>query len=392
MRDKDTLSLMESYSRVYLKENEQVQSQPSQEQLAAEVEKQLQSILPQLQQKVAGLNDQQKQELLQKIEAAGDNPEELQKLLGESYLEEGIFDRLSSRASGAYSALTGGKPGDTSGKATDYQSAKINKRFEILQNTIGKDLKELQRDLATTKNSDPKIVNTVNQMVTTLGSEHGIKPVESKLGDIRHTIGRGVQSVGTALAIAAPILAASTAIGGALGLTGVGLGIAKGAVTGATTSILKDLLKGEKANLKRAAVTGAAAALTGGLAAKYFGGTTPTTSGGGHTPVDTSNINVKDNFMYNDPSAHVQPGVASIGQSDPSNIADIIKQHWIGGTDTQMGHMDTSGLANNHSPADNKMLNYLVNLAKKQGIDFSKMTSHQIDTWISNNSGAHGRL
>ena len=96
--------------------------------------------------------------------------------------------------------------------------------------------------------------------------------------------------------------------------------------------------------------------------------------------------------MYNDPSAHVQPGVASIGQSDPSNIADIIKQHWIGGTDTQMGHMDTSGLANNHSPADNKMLNYLVNLAKKQGIDFSKMTSHQIDTWISNNSGAHGRL
>jgi hypothetical protein len=328
MNDRDSKMLMKNYQLI--RENqEQADAQPEvdQQKLVAATETELEKLIPQLQAKVATMSDEQKQQILQQINSLESNKikqtEYVQKILSESYLEEGIFDRLKSRAAGAYGALTGPKPGDTSGKATDYQSQKINKRYEILQNTIGSALKELQRDLKTTKNADPKIQNQVDQMVQTLGSKHAITPVESKLSDVRHSIGKGVQDVGTSLAIAAPILAGATAVGGALGLTGVGLGIAKGAVAGGVTSVLKDLLQGQKPSAKKAALTAIAGGAAGGLASYFTGGAAPTSGGsqaaaGGQPPVDTSNLSVKGNFMYNDPSAHVQPGVASIGASAPT--------------------------------------------------------------------------
>lgn len=317
MRDRDAKLLTEMYSLV--RENEAQQAAPN---ISPEAQQKAEDALRKI---IDSLTPEQKEKLKQALQGGQDIQTALQQIQGgqqnvqaESYIEEGIGRRLLSRASGALNAIKGkSTPGDTSNSG-NYQIEKINKRFQILTGAIGKDLKELQRDLATTKNANPKIINQVNQMVTSLASGElgGIKPVESKFQDFRHGAGRVVQGIGTAAAIATPLALLTAPLA-----TSMGTAAATKAGIGALTSVAMDLLNGQKPKWQKALI---AAGIGGAIGAGMYG---LSHAGGGvphtvnpHNPVDTSNLEVKGPFVG--PNNTVYPGVHDVGQQAATPSGD----------------------------------------------------------------------
>jgi hypothetical protein len=285
MRDKDAKILMEKYSFI----REEQDASGNKDQVGQQVAGKFNELLPswqktaeQFKAEYSALKTPEEQEkffkekVLPAINSAtqqssqqGQGQQQApQQQLNQSYqyiediINEGWFDRLKSRASGAYGALQGAKPGDTSGKATDYQTGKINKRFEILQNTIGKQLKELQRDLGTTKNSDPETKKRVADLITSLDSTAGIKPVETTLGNVAHAAGRVQELIGKGI-LAAPFVMVSGAIAGLTGATGMAYGAIKGGISGATIYAVKTLLDGKQPTTKGTALAAGAGAAIG---------------------------------------------------------------------------------------------------------------------------------
>lgn len=204
------------------------------------------------------------------------NSEEQEEVKQESYVEEKLGSRIASNVSGWKRFAMGEKtPTDES----NVQSHRVNKRFEIFQKKVGSHLKELQRDLGTTSGADDSIKKQIDAMITKLESEYSIKPTESKLGDIRHSIGRGVEFVGKA----APLLALGAAAGGALasiaGVAGIPATMLKAATAGALRKAATDLLNGQKPDpkkvAKQAAILAVAAPILGvsiDYLSKYIGG------------------------------------------------------------------------------------------------------------------------
>jgi hypothetical protein len=399
MNDRDAKLLMENYQLV--REEQESDPKAVAQKLASsdEIVKATEQSAQQLFQKYQKEIEQAKQDgtidqLLQKIEAELSGGAEAQPAqpVGESYLEEGLFDRLKSRASGAYSALTGAKPGDQSGEATDYQSAKINKRFAILQNTIGKDLRELERDLETTSNTDNTVKDQIKQMITSLGTGGdnvaAIKPETSKLGDIRHAIGRGVQSVGTSALIGLPVIAAVGSAGAALGLGAVGIGVAKGVVAGATVSALKDLINGQKPSGKRAILAAAVGGIAGGIMGHYSGGHAPShPTGPEHAPQQPHfRVNPDLAPQPHDVAHHATPSGDEFKQlhGGPENLhshIDVAKDHLAKVLDSK-GIMGTSHGSTVASP---HIMNAIPNNATTA--DYSKLAD-----WVNKLDPAHLKI
>ncbi len=200
------------------------------------------------------------EQLMKKIEAEMKSQSSNESL----ELQEGIFDRARSRLSGLGSSIKGPKPGATGVKG-DYYSGAVNKRFSLLQNTIGKDLRELERDLETTSNVDNTVKDQIKNMITTMSVDHNIAPVTSKFGDFRNKVGQVVQGIGTGAVLAFPVMALAAPLAATLGLGAAGTAAVAAGLGGATTSALRDLINGSKPNIKKAVATGAAAALTAGL-------------------------------------------------------------------------------------------------------------------------------
>lgn len=182
----------------------------------------------------------------------------------ESYVEEKLGSRIASNISGWKRFAMGEK---TPTGESNVQSQRVNKRFEIFQKKVGSHLKELQRDLATTSGADDTVKKQVDSMIAKLESEYSIKPTESKLGDIRHSIGRGVEFVGKA----APLLALGAAAGGALasiaGVAGIPATMLKAATAGALRKAATDVINGQKPDpkkiAKQAAILAVAAPILG---------------------------------------------------------------------------------------------------------------------------------
>lgn len=243
-------------------------------------------------------------------------------------LDEGWFDRVRSNASGAVSRVKDVMNATPSDKG--YKQHAILKRFQILQNTIGKDLRELQRDLETTSNIDTKVKDAVAKTISNLETKHNIAPVQSKLGDIRHKIGNFAQNVGIGAALAAPIVAAAGPLAAAVGLTGAGAAAATAGVSAGSVSMLKDLIYGQKPNPKRAATAAVLAAGTAGLL-KYAadGGF----SGQGQAapssdvPVAKPDMSHADvgNTMHNDPTYNP---VGEIGKHVDITKDEVSKVLW----------------------------------------------------------------
>jgi hypothetical protein len=168
----------------------------------------------------------------------------------ESYVEEKLGSRIASNVSGWKRFAMGEK---TPTGESNVQSQRVNKRFEIFQKKVGSHLKELQRDLGTTSGADDSVKKQIDGMIAKLESEYSIKPTESKLSDIRHSIGRGVEFVGKA----APLLALGAAAGGALasiaGIAGIPATMLKAATAGALRKAATDVLNGERPDPKKVA-------------------------------------------------------------------------------------------------------------------------------------------
>lgn len=200
------------------------------------------------------------------------NPQELTRLtpknlesVTESYnLEEGIGSRLKSNVSGwkrfAY--------GERTGKGeNNIQSHRVNKRFEIFRDKVGSHLRELERDLETTSGADESIKNEIKQMISNLSSEEygNIEAKQSKLGDIRHKIGRGVEFGAKALTLGGIGALLGGGIASIVGAAGIPAVIIKGAVAGAVRKAASDLINGKAPKPKdvalQAAIFAAAAPL-----------------------------------------------------------------------------------------------------------------------------------
>jgi hypothetical protein len=285
MNNRESQAIFESYRqgrvvRHYLTEQEQQQAEVKQQvQQALETPEAQQAILkaaqeivtkykPQIDaakaQDATSGGTQALDKLYQQIEAEIEQqtktqaPAQVQKESLE--LQEGWFDRLRSRGAGAFrqgKELMRGGSQSTKG----FDTHAVTKRFEILQNTIGKDLRELERDLPLTSDADKTVKDQVTQMIKTLGSQHNITPVQSKLGDVRHSIGAAVGKYGGAALVGAITTLAVGPIVAAAGITGGALVPATAGISGATASVVKDLMYGNKPDFKKAAITGVSSAL-----------------------------------------------------------------------------------------------------------------------------------
>jgi hypothetical protein len=384
MKDRDAKILMERYS--FIKEEQQASA--NKDQVGQQVAGKFNELLPswqktaeQFKAEYSALKTPEEKEKFfkEKVLPAINNATKQdqgqqqgqapQQQLNQSYeyignlVNEGWLDKLRSRASGAYGALQGPQPGDTSGKATDYQTGKINKRFEILQRTIGKQLKELQRDLGTTKNSDPETKKRVADLITSLDSQAGIKPVETTLGNVAHAAGRVQEFIGKGI-LAAPFIMVSGAIAGLTGATGAAYGAIKGGIAGASIYAIKTLLDGKQPTAKGTALAAGAGAVIGAAtmgiidnfdkikqAFSSLGDLNPFGHGtGAGTDVpqfrvnpqlapDTSGLQVQGNPNFVAPgTTHVTPGVTWDGQQQIPSGDEFTRLH--GGAENFSAHLD----------------------------------------------------
>lgn len=365
MNSRESQAIFESYRqgkvvKIYLTEEEQQQAEIKQqleqqltkpesqqailktaEELFAKYKQQIDAAKAQGDQAVNKLLQQIQNELTQQV------GKEVQKESLE--LQEGWLDRLRSRGAGALrqgKELMKGGSQPTKG----FDTHAISKRFEILQNSIGKDLRELERDLGTASNTDTTVKDQVSQMIQTLSTKHNIAPVQSKLGDIRHKIGVGVQNIGTGVLLGAGLAAAAAPVVAAIGLTGPAAAAVGAGFSGATTSALKDLIYGQKPDAKRAAIMGAGAALAAGLLSYA-------TQGGGQGGTQP------------EPSPAPTPVPPVTPDMSQAVIAD-----WPELSKTVFGQMGLQGAPSAGSAADNAILQQVLQTVKDRGLDWSAMS------------------
>jgi hypothetical protein len=366
MNNRESQAIFESYRqgkvvKLYLTEQEQQQ---------AEVKQQLQQELskPETQQAVIKTAEELFQKYKQQIDAAkqqGDQAVEklLQQIQNELTqqvgnevqkesleLQEGWMDRLRSRGAGAWrqgKELMRGGQQPTKG----FDTHAVTKRFEILQNSIGKNLRELERDLSTASDTDKTVKDQVSQMIQTLGTQHNIAPVQSKLGDVRHAIGKGVQNVGIGALLGAGLAAAAAPVVTAMGLVGPAAAAVGAGFSGATTSALKDLIYGQKPDAKRAAVMGIGAAVAAGLLSYATQGGE---QGGGTQPEPV-------------------PPPTPVPPVDPT-VANAIKADWPTLSKTVFGQMGLKGAPSGASVADNEVLKQVLQVVKDKGLDWTTMS------------------
>lgn len=246
-RTKEVYTISDIYSnRILLKESNE-NKLPTPEQL-----KQIKKVAQELF-KLPEFKEQAK-----KIENA--ETEEKESSYTESYLNEGLGSRISSNVSG-WKKFAFGERG--SGGESNVQSLRVEKRYDILKKKIGSHLKELQRDLKTTSGADNTVKQEVDKMISSLETEHGIKPTESKLQDIRHGLGRGVEWATKATALGAVGAALGAAVGGIAGATGLTAAAIKGATALAFRKAANELIKGQKPKAKDIAIQAAIGAVMG---------------------------------------------------------------------------------------------------------------------------------
>lgn len=357
-------------------------------------EQQTNSLPPEVKQKIDEfLNSEEGKNFLLSINKASSqiqqvaqkNPKEASQL-SESVINEALPSRLLSQATGWKRAIQGQRVGDA-GEKLDVQSHQVNKRFEILQKQLGSHLKELQRDLSTTSQADDTVKKEVDQMIATLGSEHSIKPTESKLQDIRHGVGRGVEWVGKAATlggIGALLGGAASSLAGIAGIPALAI---KGAVAAATRKVAADLLKGQKPNSKQVLIQ----SLIGAGAGTAFGIAAPLLSQYKNEIVDyvsgrTDTDQFGDQDFLNSPEGQYSPSDNSpsdttskdiAAQIPPKQIENSIKADWPKLSKSVFGQEGLEGSISNLSKADNATLEKITQVVKDKNLDWAKLSLKQ---------------
>jgi hypothetical protein len=210
------------------------------------------------------------QELEPVIDKALENPEEaanlksedIKEIPQESYIAEGIFKRGVSNVAGMARTFKG-----ASDKDNNFQTNRVNKRYEMLKNKVEKHLRELERDLDVSSDYDQTVKNEIKGMISRLSSEEfgSITPKQSKFGDFRHKMGRGVEWLGTAATLGGIAAVLGAGIAGAVGASGIAAGLIQGAVVGAVRKAGADIINGKKPTVKEVATQAAIVAALGGV-------------------------------------------------------------------------------------------------------------------------------
>jgi hypothetical protein len=197
-------------------------------------------------------------------EAANLQPEEIKEIPQESYISEGILKRAGSNIAGMARTF-----GGASNKDNNFQTNRVNKRYEMFKNKVEKHLRELERDLEVSSDYDQTVKNEIKGMISSLSSEEfgNITPKQSKLGDFRHKLGRGVEWIGKAAALGGIGAVLGAGIAGAVGASGIAAGIIQGAVVGAVRKAGADIINGKKPSAKQVAMQAAIVAALGGITA-----------------------------------------------------------------------------------------------------------------------------
>lgn len=197
-------------------------------------------------------------------EAANLQPEEIKEIPQESYISEGILKRAGSNIAGMSRTF-----GGASNKDNNFQTNRVNKRYEMFKNKVEKHLRELERDLEVSSDYDQTVKNEIKGMISSLSSEEfgNITPKQSKLGDFRHKLGRGVEWIGKAAALGGIGAVLGAGIAGAVGASGIAAGIIQGAVVGAVRKAGADIINGKKPSAKQVAMQAAIVAALGGITA-----------------------------------------------------------------------------------------------------------------------------
>lgn len=331
--------------------------------------------------------------------------------VSESVINEALPARLVSQIAGWKRGIQGQRVGEE-GEKLDVQSHQVNKRFEILQKKLGSHLKELQRDLSSSSQADDTVKKEIDQMISSLESEHSIKPTESKFQDIRHSIGKGVEWTGKAATlggIGALLGGAVASLGGIAGIPALAI---KGAVAAATRKVAADLLKGQKPNTKQVLIQsliGAGGGAAFGLAAPllsqysqeisdYVSGRSATTDyamldkGILSSPegsfdefgVDQStspeNSSLPPKLQQTIDDRSIVNKLASEPLSTEPTTQEIqssIKSDWPKLSKTVFGREGLEGTMSNLSAKDNAVLDKLTQEIKDKNLDWTKLSLKQ---------------
>jgi uncharacterized protein YukE len=247
------------YKRVFLKEDPNNEGDPLSKLLDAlkGKEEKIKEIVNALEPVVAKALEDPK-------EAANLQSEEIKQIPQESYISEGILKRAGSNIAGMARTF-----GGASNKDNNLQTNRVNKRYEMFKNKVEKHLRELERDLDVSSDYDQTVKNEIKAMISNLSSEEfgNITPKQSKLGDIRHKIGRGVEWVGKAATLGGIGAMLGAGIAGAVGASGIAAGLIQGAVVGAVRKAGADIINGKKPSAKQVAMQAAIVAALGGITA-----------------------------------------------------------------------------------------------------------------------------
>jgi hypothetical protein len=261
---KDFYGLSNVYlNKVFLNENENSSENDEFKALLLKIKENSDKLMP----KIEKLRNLLLQDILNKSfeENLNSSPEKFKNftlkdsLATESYLSEGKLSQLKSKVSGWKRFAYGEK---TSTGESSIQSHRVNKRFEIFKDKVENHLRELERDLETTSNADNTVKNEIKKMISRLGSdEFNIKPKQSKLGDIRHKIGRGIEWGSKAVVLGGIGAAIGTAVSSIAGIVGVPALMIKAATAAAIRKTAAELINGQKPKVKEVALQSAIAAV-----------------------------------------------------------------------------------------------------------------------------------
>lgn len=235
-------------------------------------------------------------------------------------LQEGFLKRYGALASGIKKRVGDVLSNNPSDKG--FRQEAILKRFNTFKNSIGSEIRELQRDMETTSNIDTRVKDAVNKTIGTMETRYGFAPTSSKFQDFRHAAGKFTQNVLTGATLAAPIVALAAPIATAMGLAGAAGAAVTAGMTGGSVSMLKDLITGQKPDVKRAAITGLASAATAGLfkmAIDHFSGAQEVVPGSDIK----SNIQQAKPALDNPEMGRLMHGPSGL---DPSVAGDQLKQ------------------------------------------------------------------
>lgn len=268
-------------------------------------------------------------------------------------VDEDIFNRTASRFRAGKEAILGGKLGQ---QPRNPKETAFLDRYETFKKQMGKHLKELQLDLGKASDIDQTVKNNVSTMANTLSQTFNINPSTSKFQELRHKVTSGGLKLGIGTAVLTPIVALTAPFAASLGLGATAAGAVSGGLSTGIASMVKDLIYGQKPDIKKAAIATAFGVVGGAMAGNHLGAAHQA-----HAPANNDMSGMADISNYTggfqaphlpdyqsvEPLLNAAAQVKATAADNYTNkLADSLHkmvQHWPKYTGTAFGHLTSQG-------------------------------------------------